>query len=220
MNSPEAIRAVNRLKPLYESQAIIPYGISQSLGGDAWRSGMTAMSLNGTWYGPIYARTLRNKRWGIAIPPANPETGLRPRWSYVKNFVIFRTCKDPKLAWELIKTMVNETGQREFVAPMIMPAMRRVAEREFLSQTLPPDCDGRAMLETVAHYCPPGDSAPMLDWGQEMHQALEPVWRGSQTAEQACTALADRFNRIGQQAAVRLERIRMASGQSHESQSQ
>ena len=214
VDRPEAIRAVERLRILFEEQVLIRPSTMDALGGDAFRNGNAAMSLNGTWYAPMYAKVLRDRRWAMAIPPAHPQTGFRPTLALVDAFVMFRATKHPKLAWELMKSLVDARGQKLLAAPVQIPAMRKVAEGYFLKRTLPPQCNGQALLTTVHAHARPIDTAPVLDWLQRMHQALEPVWRGDQNSEEACRELSRQFTQLGRRAAARQERFRRARGRS------
>jgi multiple sugar transport system substrate-binding protein len=51
------------------------------------------------------------------VPMPRPDNATGPNYTYCdpKNIVIFNTCSDPSRAWSFIKTLISETGDRDFL---------------------------------------------------------------------------------------------------------
>ncbi len=58
----------------------------------------------------------RNFEFGYFEPPV-PDDHHGPVFTYAnpKNMVIFNSCKNPQIAWEFIKTMINKEGDRQLL---------------------------------------------------------------------------------------------------------
>lgn len=148
-----------------------------------------AMFSSGFWEVPIL-RQIKDFEWDVVMFPKGP-SGIQAFATGGTGYAMLRTTQHPDLAWDVLKALTGEAGQRRLAtAGLIQPANRQVAESDaFALSPLPPA--HKAMLNAaVAHAI----YEPFLPSWREITEVhivpqLDPVFNGQQTAKAATAAI-------------------------------
>ncbi len=201
-DSPECIEAVQFLHDLVNVHKAAPTkSQTAALGVNLFANGKAAMKIVGHWELIDYVKDtakVRVDRIGIAPPPSNlakPVTVM-----YESGLAVMKNCKNPDLAWELVKYLCGYAVQTRYNSTGIeVCAVRRVAEEAATTWSLvsfqsgpggphgqiesPPKItfDGKEVKRVV----PPGLEKAFLDivplargpWGArvERYNLVEPI---------------------------------------------
>lgn len=194
-DSRECIDAVQFLHDMVNVHKVAPTkSQTAALGVNLFAQGKAAMKIVGHWELIDYTKdtaTVKVDRIGIAPPPsnlANPVTVM-----YETGLAIMKNCKNPDLAWELIKYLCSYRVQSRYNATGIeVCANKQVAEEaagvidrffEQPSGSKPERLDPGA--PTIRRVVPPGLESAFLDivplargpWGArvERYNLVEPI---------------------------------------------
>jgi multiple sugar transport system substrate-binding protein len=135
-DSAECVEAVQFLHDLVNVHGVAPTkSQSAAIGVNLFANGRAAMKIVGHWELIDYTKDtakVKVDRIGIAPPPSNlpqPVTVM-----YESGLAIMKNCKNPDLAWELIKYMSSYDVQRRYNSTGIeVCANKRVAEEAALT---------------------------------------------------------------------------------------
>ncbi|MBF2055335.1 MAG: sugar ABC transporter substrate-binding protein [Candidatus Sericytochromatia bacterium] len=151
-----------------------------------------AMNLNGRWAVPLYRQNLEFN-WDIVPFPQGPAGSIVD--ADASGWVISSQTRQPEAAWQLVSFLAGQQAAEAFSKPgLIIPARRDVAYSEtFLTPGQPP-ASAHYFLEAIDS----GRPVPAVPyWNavlEQINQALEPVWEGRLTAEEALKGLEQRVD--------------------------
>ncbi|RLD30756.1 MAG: ABC transporter substrate-binding protein [Bacteroidetes bacterium] len=114
-NNEYAIGVFNFLQTLYREGYFAME--SNTVGSDKFLAGHTATKWTGAWDVSYLERYKEEDfEYNISHLPV-PDNHKGDVYTYAdpKNIVIFNTCKNPALAWEFIKTLIDESGDLKFI---------------------------------------------------------------------------------------------------------
>jgi ABC-type glycerol-3-phosphate transport system substrate-binding protein len=160
---------------------------------DFFLSGQVAFRFGGTWSESATREAGFN--WDFARMPVHPETGIRSVQLGSNGWSILTTSKYPDQAWELVKYLINEPGQRGFMANGI-PGSKTVVESTEYQEAHAPQNINRVIddFECCGHnYYPTPDCG---EWWAAMGAELDLVWSGEATVEEATQKACEAVERI------------------------
>jgi multiple sugar transport system substrate-binding protein len=185
-DSPQCVEAVQFLHDLVNVHKAAPTkSQTAALGVNLFANGRAAMKIVGHWELIDYTKDtakVKVDRIGIAPPPTNlpkPVTVM-----YESGLAVMKNCKNPDLAWELVKYLCSYEVQRRYNATGIeVCAVKRVAnEAAEAPHPQPLSPGGERGVERVV---PPGLEAAFLEivplargpWGAkvERYNLVEPI---------------------------------------------
>lgn len=114
-NNKYAVEVFRFLQSLYTNDYFSKEGSGAS--SDPFVEQTIATKWTGPWEIP-YLKNIPARHFEFDYtPPIVPDGHTGPVYTYgdPKNIVIFNTCKQPQLAWDFIKTMVNKKGDLELL---------------------------------------------------------------------------------------------------------
>ncbi|MEX2244127.1 MAG: sugar ABC transporter substrate-binding protein [Fimbriimonadaceae bacterium] len=177
-DSPECIEAVQFLHDMVNVHKAAPTkSQTAAMGVNLFASGRAAMKIVGHWELIDYVKdtaTVRVDRIGIAPPPSNlsrPVTVM-----YESGLAVMKNCKNPDLAWELIKYLSGYDVQARYNATGIeVSALRRIAQEA--GDPTKTDALGRVVPAALERAF--GDVVPLArgPWGArvERYNLVEPI---------------------------------------------
>jgi ABC-type glycerol-3-phosphate transport system substrate-binding protein len=201
LDSPEAISGIQFRADLSEKYHVAPSPsviAATSMGAQGTASqfmtGAVAMFYTGYWKAS-YFRSINQFDWDIVMFPKGPK-GLRVFPSGGSGYAITTQCKDRDKAWEVLKRFAGEQGQRDLSSQGgIQPAIIKLAESpQFLDNERPKN--KKIMLEAVKYIT----FTPLIMRWEEMDlryisPALDRVWNGKETSEQALKKVVPEINK-------------------------
>src|SRR6185369_12682382 len=100
-------------------------------------TGRVAMFSGGIWKVPEF-RNIKNFDWDVVEFPTGPK-GKRGFPLSATGYSIVKTCKNPDVAYELVKFLAGAEGQKMMAATgLTQPAMKTLANsRAFLDNQIP-----------------------------------------------------------------------------------
>ncbi len=136
-NNEYAIGVFRFLQTLYRKNYFAKE--SNTVGSDKFLAGHTATKWTGAW-DVSYLERYKDEdfEYNITHMPV-PDNHKGDVYTYAdpKNIVIFNTCKNPVLAWEFLKTMINESGDLKFLELSgQIPRRQKIKENPFFQQFL------------------------------------------------------------------------------------
>ena len=201
MDSPEAVAGIQYRADLSLKYKVAPSPAvigATSLGeqgtASTFMSGSVAMFYSGYWKAGFF-RSISQFDWDVVMFPKGPK-GLRAFPSGGSGYAITSQCKDKDKAWEVLKRFTNEQGQRDLTSQGGMqPAIMKLADSpQFLDKERP--MNKKMMLGAVKYI----KFNPLIERWEEMNlryiaPALDRVWNGKLTAEQALKKVVPEINK-------------------------
>jgi multiple sugar transport system substrate-binding protein len=188
LDSPAAIEGVQFRADLIHKYHVAPSPANiTAMGGmgnsDLFMNGTTAMFFSGIWKTPTF-RQIKDFEWDVVETPLGPK-GLRAFPMSAAGYGILKTSKNPELAYELVKYLSGETGQKLMAATgLTQPALKTLAESPVFLDGQPPKSKGFLVDAVKDGHFQPFD--PNLnEWKAMVDSALDRVWNGDETAESA-----------------------------------
>lgn len=159
-------------------------------------TGKVAMLFGGTWQeGQIRSAGFD---WDFAPMPAHPDTGIRNVQMGSNAWSILSTSRHPDQAWEVVKFLMGEGGQRGMMKNGV-PGLTSVVESEEYRALHEPQNVEVLWQDFANHghdYYPTPDTD---EWWSAVAQEMSAVWSGEATVEEAtdraCAAIEDIFAR-------------------------
>ncbi len=198
LDTPQAIAGIQ-----FRADLILKYGVMPgpafitAMGGlgnnDLFISGKVALYLSGIWQTPAF-RQITNFDWDVVEFPVGPH-GRRGFTIDGAGYAILKTSKHPELAYELVKYLTGEEGQK-FVAAsgLAQPARWKIAKSKIFLDGKKPESKGFLMGSAkYGHFLPFDPNA--AEWTGRVVQALDRVWNGTETPEQALKKVTSEVNR-------------------------
>ena len=151
-----------------------------------------AMVTYGYWFVSNYRRL--DFDWDVApIPAGRQRAGL----GWYSGFAIPQGARRPQEAWEFVKWLVSEEGNRA-IAPLgvALPAMVKVAKSNDFMRIQPPK-NNMAWVEFADDVrIPPYHEKFEEMQNQIMYPELNKVWTGTQSVGQAVDSIVPRVNKL------------------------
>jgi multiple sugar transport system substrate-binding protein len=151
-------------------------------GNDGFSAGIAAMTVSGHWVVPEY--TERSFVWGVAPMPAGPKGRVTSVNS--AGFVIAKATPHPKEAWAFVKFAVGPDGQAALARlGLAVPILQPVAESPAYLDQPGAKIDQRVFLDALAYARLKPSFRGFEEWAAAISEALEPVWNGDATIDDA-----------------------------------
>ena len=117
--------------------------------------------------------------WGIDVLPGNPDTGT---WSGGFALSIPSGANDSEAAWEFIKCMSGAEGQASWARDTAAQPTNILAAQDPVLNAQP----GWEVVDRALATSTGGNIVPAYpNWGEQLGQRWESVWKGEMTAQQA-----------------------------------
>ena len=197
VDSPQAIAGVQ-----YLSDLVLKYHVMPSLANltsmgsmgnsDLFMNGTVAMFYSGIWLVPQF-RQIKNFDWDVVEFPKGPR-GLRSFPMSAAGYGIVKGTKNPDLAYELVKYLAGETGEKFMAATgLTQPALKAIAQSPVFLDGQTPKSKG-FLVDAVqyGHFQPLDPN--VAEWKARIDSALDKVWSGEETAAQALKKAAAEVN--------------------------
>jgi multiple sugar transport system substrate-binding protein len=159
-------------------------------------TGKVGILFGGTWQeGDIRASGIN---WDFATMPINADTGLRNVQLGSNAWSILSTSQHVPEAWELVKYLSGEEGQRIMMNFGVPGLTSLVESEEYREAHAPQDIDvvWNAFGDYGHDYYPTPDAN---EWWSAVNQELSVIWSGEATVEEAteraCAAIDEIFAR-------------------------
>ncbi len=173
-----------------------PTGIS-AMGGlgnsDFFMNGSLAMFHSGIWKTPRF-RQIRDFEWDVVRFPKGPG-GQQGFPMSAAGYGVLKTAKDPRMAYELVKFLAGEVGQKYMAATgLTQPALRTLADS-------PAFLDGQApRSKRFLVECVKDGTFGVLDsrrdeWLSIIGSDLDRVWSGDKKAAEVMPGVVARVNK-------------------------
>lgn len=197
LDSPEAIAGVQ-----FRSDLIHKYGVAPAptlmaaMGGmdysDLFINGTAAMFHSGIWHTPKF-RQIKNFGWDVVEFPKGPK-GHRGFPLSAAGYSIVKTCKAPDLAYELVKFLSGEVGQKHMAATgLTQPALKTLAKSQVFLDNQDPQSKG-FLVDAVqyGHYWPMDPN--VNEWKAMVDSAMDRVWNDNVDVAKALTNVTKEIN--------------------------
>ena len=197
LDSPPAIQGIQFRADLIQKYHVTPSPANMTaMGGvgnsDLFVNGSTAMFYSGIWFTPKF-RQIKDFDWDVVEFPLGP-TGKRSFPLSAAGYAVLKGCQNPDLAYELVKFLAGETGQKLMAATgLTQPAMKTLAESPVFLDGQTPKSKG-FLVDAVkyGHFQPfdPNET----EWYNQVGEALDRVWTGDDTAAKALKKVTAMIN--------------------------
>lgn len=191
LDSPAAVQGLQRFADLRHQHHVAP---TRAQAGSLTMSQLfmqskLAMVLNGRWAVPLYRKEL-GFRWDI-VPFPKAEAGSVVD-ADASGWVISKQTHQPEKAWKLVEFLASRKASEAFTKPgLIIPARKDVAQSETFLRPAEAPAHAHYFLEALET----GKPIPAVPyWNavlEKVDKALEPVWDGTRSAEDAVKSLAE-----------------------------
>lgn len=153
-----------------------------------------AMFSSGYWEVPML-RNIKDFEWDVVMFPKGPK-GVRAFGTGGTGYAILKSSKQPALAWQVMKALTGEEGQRRLAhTGLTQPANQQIAEGPDFAQS-PEQPANKAMLnEAVKHAV----YEPFIGEWREISELiiapeLDLVLHGKKTAQAAAGVIVPKMN--------------------------
>ena len=183
---------------IYKYKIMLPPAGLAAMGGmgtsDMFINGSTAMFLSGLWKTPSF-REIKNFKWDIVMFPKGPN-GNRAFGTGGSGYGILKNSSHKKEAWELIKYISGEEGEKKLAATgLAQPALMAAANSTLFLDNQDPH-NKKMLLDAVKYV----KYSPMCkNWHETVDSIIGPeldrVWNGSETAAEAMQKLKTQLDK-------------------------
>jgi multiple sugar transport system substrate-binding protein len=197
VDSPQAIAGVQFLSDLVLKYHVMPSLANLTAMGalgnsDLFMNGTVAMFYSGIWLTPQF-RQIKNFDWDAVEFPKGPK-GLRSFPLSAAGYGMLKGTQYPDLAYDLVKYLSGETGEKLMASTgLTQPALKALAKSAVFLDGQPPKSKG-FLVDAVkyGHFQPLDPNVP--EWKARIDAALDRVWAGEETPEQALKKAAAEVN--------------------------
>ncbi|HUO57417.1 MAG TPA: sugar ABC transporter substrate-binding protein [bacterium] len=197
LDSPEAIAGVQFRSDLIHKYHVCPAPtFMAAMGGmdysDLFVNGTAAMFHTGIWLVPKF-RQIKNFDWDVVEFPKGPK-GLRAFPLSAAGYGIVKTCKNPDLAYELVKYLAGEVGEKYMAATgLTQPAIKAVAASPVFLDGQQPKSKG-FLVDAVkfGRYWPMDPNVP--EYKAMVDSSLDKVWNDNEPAAKALMKVTKEIN--------------------------
>ncbi len=197
LDSPQAAEGVQFRGDLVTRYHVAPsLADTTAMGGlgnsDLFMNGTAAMFYSGIWMTPQF-RNIKTFDWDVVEFPKGPG-GRRAFPLSAAGYGIVKTCRNPELAYELVKYLAGETGQKFMAATgLTQPALRTLADSPVFLDGQPPKSKGFLVGAVKYGHFQPLDPNE-TEWYSMVGSALDRVWSGRETAAAALKKVTEQIN--------------------------
>jgi multiple sugar transport system substrate-binding protein len=196
LTSPEARAGLQFLADLILVHKVMPPPDAFEGQENPFLTGKVGILFGGTWLeGEIRSSGID---WDFATMPIHPDTGLRSVQLGSNAWSILSTSQHIPEAWELVKYLSGEEGQRIMMNFGVPGLTSLVESEEYRSAHAPQNIDvvWNAFGDYGHDYYPTPDAN---EWWSAVNQELSVIWSGEATVEEAteraCAAIDEIFAR-------------------------
>lgn len=197
LDSPEAAAGVQFRADLINKYHVCPSSADfTAMGGlgnsDLFVNGTAAMFYCGIWMTPQF-RGIQKFDWDVVEFPKGPG-GRRAFPMSAAGYGIVKNCKNPDLAYELVKYLAGETGQKFMAATgLTQPAMKTLADSPVFLDGQRPKSKGFLVNAVKYGHFQPVDPNE-TEWYQMVSSEMDRVFNGDETAQKALTKVTAEIN--------------------------
>ncbi|MCB0107764.1 MAG: sugar ABC transporter substrate-binding protein, partial [Caldilineaceae bacterium] len=182
LTSPEAQAGLQYIADLIFDYKVMPAPVTLEGQANPFVTGKVGLYFGGTWQeGEIRSAGFD---WDFAPMPANPDTGNRSVQMGSNAWSILSTSAHPNEAWQLVKYLMGEGGQRGMMSNGV-PGLTSVVESAEYRELHQPQ-DITVVTNDFANYG--HDYYPTPDtgeWWGAVGQELSAIWSGEATVAEA-----------------------------------
>jgi multiple sugar transport system substrate-binding protein len=197
VDSPQAIAGVQYLSDMASKYHVMPsLADLTSMGSmgnsDLFMNGTVAMFYSGIWLVPQF-KQIKNFDWDVVEFPKG-SNGLRSFPMSAAGYGIVKGTKNADLAYELVKYLAGETGEKFMAATgLTQPALKALAQSTVFLDGQTPQSKG-FLVDAVqyGHFQPLDPN--VAEWMARIDAELDRVWAGEETAAQALKKAASEVN--------------------------
>lgn len=191
LNSGAGLEAFSFLHSLIYRWRVAPTPIAQeSLGGDLFRTGHVAMTLDGSWKVKVYNDAGLN--WDVAHPPRHK---FRATSVNGTANVIWAKTKHPREAWLLVKFLSGLEAQRMLAGlGTSIPVRKSVAYSDYFLKGSPPH--KKIFLEAMSYGHDLEFTPGWLQWTDKLRQILDLLWLDKISVEEALKKATSEVNAV------------------------
>jgi len=173
LNSPQSLNGLKFYYDLIYKYKVMPSPetmIGMQMGAlQMFMSGRLAMYCSGIWEVPIF-RYIKNFSWDVVMFPKGPE-GKRAFGSGGSGYGILKTCKNPKIAWKVLKFLTGDYAQKILAeSGLAQPSNREISIKFFAKTPFPPP--NKKMLNEAVKYIVFQPDIP--EWREAQDKFLNP----------------------------------------------
>ncbi len=197
LNQKQAIEGMKFYHDLiYKYKVMPPPGATEIGFNEMFMTGKIAMYGSGIWETPIF-REIKDFKWDIVMFPKGP--GGRGFATGGSGYAIAKTSKHPQLAFELLKLLAGEYGEKRLAQTgLAQPALIKLAYGKFwaLDTSSPPA--NKKMLNKAVKYIIFNPFIP--EWGEIEQTIITPrvdlIVRNKIDVEKAMNEMTEEINKI------------------------
>jgi multiple sugar transport system substrate-binding protein len=193
LTSPESQAGLQFVADLIQQHRVMPPPSALEGQEDPFLTGKVAIYFGGTWSeGQIRSAGFD---WDFAHMPVNADTGLRRVQMGSNAWSILSTSPHPNEAWQVVKFLMGEGGQRGMMANGV-PGLTDVVESEDYRALHEPQ-HIEVVWNDFANYGHDYYPTPDTDeWWSAVAQELSVIWSGEATVEEATTRACEAIDEI------------------------
>lgn len=197
LNSPKSLRGLKFYYDLIYKYKVMPSPetmIGMQMGAlQMFMSGRLAMYCSGIWEVPIF-RYIKNFSWDIVMFPKGPE-GIRAFGSGGSGYGILKTCKNPEIAWKVLKFLTGDYAQKVLAeSGLAQPSNIEISKTMFVKNSLPPP--NKKMLNEAVKYVIFEPDIP--EWKEAkdkfLNPSLELIFNGQLPLEKGINEATEKIN--------------------------
>lgn len=193
INSPAAIRGLQFFLDLAFKHQVMPVPVGENAAlndmgmEQKFMFKKVAMVYTGIWISEQLREGIKEEfDWDIALPPRFPGKAYAVTPSGGSGWGIFKHCKHPELAWELVKILTGAEAQKELAKFNIQPALISLAKEKDVWGYPPQPANKQALNQAMEHvvFSPRSEK-----WNQVEQTVISPefhrLWTGKSTVPES-----------------------------------
>lgn len=196
LTAPEAQAGLQFIADLIFTEKVMPSPVTLEGQANPFVTGKVGMLFGGTWQ----ESEIRSAGfdWDFAPMPVNPDTGVRSVQMGSNAWSILGTSAHPNEAWQLVKFLMGEGGQRGMMGSGVPGLTAVVDSPDYQALHQPQNISVvTGDFANYGHdYYPTPDTG---EWWSAVGQELSAIWSGEATVaeatERACAAVDEIFTR-------------------------
>lgn len=198
LDSPQAVAGIQFRGDLMQKYKVAPNPSNLTAMGalgssDLFTNGTCAMFYSGIWLTPQF-RQIKNFDWDVVEFPKGPK-GHRGFPLSAAGYAIVKGTKNPDLAYDLVKFLAGEVGQKYMAATgLTQPALKPLAKSAVFLDGQTPKSKGFLVDAVKYGTFQPIDEHVNEWYNGMMVPALDKVWSGKETSAQALAKVTAAIN--------------------------
>lgn len=136
---------------IYKYKVMAPPSSIEMGYNEMFMTGKIAMYGSGIWETPVF-RDIKNFKWDVVMFPKGPQ-GKRGFATGGSGYAVSSSTKHPKLAYELLKIIAGEYGQKKLAqSGLAQPALKQLADSSYWSKDKKSLPANKGMLNEAVQY--------------------------------------------------------------------